>query len=129
MDATGGEGGSRDASAPVSFLGRCLPAWVQLHVVVIPPGCAHAVEPGQWRGAMIVVERGTVELELRCGRRLIWAQGYIGTLSGMSPEALHNTGDRPAVITAVSRATRAQAPGTSTSTASSCPLGRPDPGA
>ena len=124
--------GESDDQTPVSFLGRRLPPWVELHVVVIPPGATHPYDRDQWRGALIVVERGAIELELRSGRRLPCTQGYIGTLSGMSLVALHNAGDRPAVVTAVSRARNGQAqaaPGTSTSTASSCPLGGPEPGA
>ena len=115
-------GASDDESRPVSLLGRRLPPWIELHVVVIPPGCAHRFDPDHWRGALIVVERGAIELELLTGRRLACAQGYIGTLSGMSLRALHNKGDPTAVIAAVSRAPGAQAhpaPGTDTSTASS----------
>lgn len=128
--------GVSDDRTPVSFLGRRLPQWAQLHIVVLPAGCTHAFEPDHWRGAMIVVERGAIELELRGGRRVPCGQGYIGTLSGLTLVALHNPGGRPAVITGISRAAdderpaQAQpAPGTSTSTASSCPLAGPDPGA
>ncbi len=122
-------GAGDDACTPLSFLGRRLPPWAALHVVVIPPGSAHAFEPGEWRGALIVVERGMIELELRSGRRLPCEQGYVGTLSGQRLRALHNRGDRTAVISAVSRSPRAHAqphPGTDTSTASNCPLGGPD---
>ena len=124
--------GASDDRTPVSFLGRRLPRWVQLHLLVLPPGCTHPFDPGQWRGALIVVERGAIELELRSGRRVPWPQSYIGTLSGLTLIALHNPGGRPAVITGVSRATSDQAqpaPGTSTSTASNCPLAGPEPGA
>ncbi|HEX5194124.1 MAG TPA: hypothetical protein VFW09_15085 [Solirubrobacteraceae bacterium] len=128
--------GASDDRTPVSFLGRRLPRWVQLHLLVLPPGCTHPFEPGQWRGALIIVERGAIELELRSGRRVPCAQGYIGTLSGLTLIALHNPGARSAVITGVSRAadaeraTQAQpAPGTSTSAASNCPLAGPEPGA
>jgi hypothetical protein len=103
-----GAAGARDDRTPVSFLGRRLPRWVQLHLVVLPAGCTHRFEPDQWRGALIVVERGAIELELRCGRRVPCAQGYIGTLSGLTLVALHNPGGRPAVISAVSRAAAAE---------------------
>jgi hypothetical protein len=125
----GGSGGDAeqtgdDARTPISFLGRRLPEWVQLHVVVIPPGCAHAFDPSCWRGALVIVERGAIDLELGNGRRFPCSQGYIGTLSGLSSlRRLHNRGDRTAVITAVSRASphaQAQsAAGTDTSTESS----------
>ena len=136
MGGTGGDAERRDddARTPISFLGRRLPEWVQLHVVVIPPGGAHAFDPGCWRGALVIVERGAIELELSNGRRFPCSQGYIGTLSGLSSlRHLRNRGDRPAVITAVSRASphgQAQpAAGTDTSAESSCPLGGPEPGA
>ena len=128
----GGTGPDADASASLSFLGRRLPPWVRLHVVVIPPGCTHPFDPGCWRGALIVVERGSVELEQRSGRCVCCPEGYIGTLSGLSLRALHNRGDRTAVITGVSRATGTHAQpaaGTGARTASSCPLGGPSPGA
>jgi hypothetical protein len=118
-EAVGADDG---APTPLSFLGRRLPTWVDLRLVVIPPGCTHPFDPGHWRGALIVVERGTIELELDSGRRFPCAQGYIGTLSGLSLRALHNTGERTAVITGVSRSARRQAQpaaGAGASTASS----------
>ena len=124
--------GPGEDKTPLSFRGRRLPPWVELHLVVLPPGCTHPFYPDDWRGALIVVERGAIELELRSGRRRACSQGYIGTLSGLSLRALHNNADRTAVITAVSRCRHAHsqpAPGTSTETASNCPLGGPEPGA
>ena len=126
MGGTGGDAEDRgdDERTPISFLGRRLPEWVQLHVVVIPPGGAHAFDPGCWRGALVIVERGGIELELSNGRRFPCEQGYIGTLSGLSSlRHLHNRGDRTAVIAAVSRASPHAQPhpaaGTDTSTDSS----------
>jgi hypothetical protein len=124
MGGTGPDavGASDDASRRLSFLGRRLPPWVRLHVVVLAPGCTHPFDPGDWRGALIVVERGTIELELRNGRRVSCTQGYVGTLSGLKLRALHNRSDRTAVITGVSRSRHARAqpaPGTDTSTPSS----------
>lgn len=127
-------GPNDDDERHLSFLGRRLPAWVELHVLVLPPGCTHPFDPSHWRGVLIVVERGTIQLELPSGRRLPCTQGYIGTLSGITLRALHNAGTCTAVVTGVSRsphvrAQRQSAPGTDTSTASSCPLDGPEPGA
>ena len=111
-----------DGPPPVSFLGRRLPPWVQLRVVVIPPGCTHAFDPGHWRATLIVVEHGAIELELHGERRVRWSQGYVGTFSGLPLRALYNGGDRTALITGLSRCQRAHAnpaAGTDTSTASS----------
>jgi hypothetical protein len=88
----------------VSFLNRRLPDWVDLRVVVIPPGAAHPYEPTAWRGRLIVVERGTIELEFLDGRRLPCDEGYIGILMGLSLRALCNHHPRTtAVITGVAR--------------------------
>jgi hypothetical protein len=88
----------------VSFLDRRLPEWVDLRVVVIPPGARHGYEPEAWRGRLIVVERGAIELEFLSGRCLPCGQGYVGILMGLSLRGLCNRHDRTtAVITGVGR--------------------------
>jgi hypothetical protein len=121
-----GMGGS--GSSPISFLGRRLPPWIALRVVVLPPGCRHPYDPEHWRGALVVIEYGSIELELRSDRRVYWPQGYIGMFYRLSLRSLYNGGDRTAVITGASRSKRAEADaaaGTDTSAASSWPLSHP----
>ena len=124
MGGTGPDAGGTGDNAPshISFLGRRLPPWVELRVVVLPATCRHPYEAEYWRGALVVVEYGSIELELHSGRRVCWPQGYIGMFYRLSLRSVYNGGDRTAVITGVSRSQRAQADpaaGTDTSTASS----------
>jgi hypothetical protein len=89
---------------PVTFLDRQLPEWADLRIVVIPPATGHVYEPASWRGRLIVVERGAIELEFVNGHCLPCEQGYVGILMGLSLRALCNRDDvTTAVISGVSR--------------------------
>jgi hypothetical protein len=93
---------------PVTFLDRKLPEWVDLRIVVIPPATEHAFKPACWRGRLIVVERGAIELEFVNGHCLPCEPGYVGILMGLSLRALCNRSDAlTAVISGVSRNARA----------------------
>jgi hypothetical protein len=66
----------------LSFPGRPLPGWFEVRVVVVAPGRERAFDDAEWRDALIVVERGEIELEClggtcwRCGRGdVLWFIG------------------------------------------------------
>jgi glyoxylate utilization-related uncharacterized protein len=90
----------------LSLLGRPLPPAFALHVVVVPPGGARPFDDAEWRDALVVVERGEIELEWQSGERRRLGSGAALWLDGLSLRALHNRRREPAVLVAVSREVR-----------------------
>jgi hypothetical protein len=87
----------------LSFLGRPLPPAFELLVVVLAPGRERAFEPVEWRDAIVVVERGEVELAGMSGGRARFAGGDVMCLSGISLRALRNRSQELAVLSVVRR--------------------------
>ena len=85
------------------FLGRRVPAWFDHRVVTIPVGMAVAYREDEWRGAIVVVERGEVELESLDGERHRFGGGDLIWLDGVRLRVLRNAGSRPVVLAAISR--------------------------
>jgi hypothetical protein len=88
----------------LSLLGRRLPAWAQLRVVAIEPGCRHPYDPAEWRGALVVVERGAIELECLSGARWRVEEGAVMCLADLPIQALCNERSAPVLLSALSRA-------------------------
>jgi len=87
----------------LDLLGRPLPPWLEVRVVVIPPGDRLAYEPAAWRGALLEVDCGELDLEFDSGVCCRLGAGTLFWLDGLSPEALYNRGQQPAVLVAVAR--------------------------
>jgi hypothetical protein len=85
------------------FLDRPLPAAFRLHVVAVAPGGRRRYEAAEWRDALVVVERGSIELETDCDGTRRFERGDVLWLAGLPVRALHNRGAVPAVLVAVSR--------------------------
>ena len=96
------DGGDRDGET-FSLLGRPIPAWAVLRVVVVEPGAREPYVEDDWRNALVVVERGEITIEAWCGRLISFAGGSVLWLVGLAVRALLNTGDEPAVLTALAR--------------------------
>lgn len=94
---------SCDGPEPVSFLGRLLPPGFDMAVVIVDPGDSRAYRETDWRDALVVVERGKIQLEASGGGRRDFATGDVLCLVGLSLRALHNPGPEPTVLVAVSR--------------------------
>jgi quercetin dioxygenase-like cupin family protein len=92
-----------DHLEPPAFLGRPIPSAFEFRLVTIPPGGVRAYQEADWRDALVVVERGSIELETRQGRRRAFATGDMLCLIGLSLRALHNRGHEPVLLVAVSR--------------------------
>jgi hypothetical protein len=88
----------------VTFVDRPLPPWARARLVALAPGEERAYTEAEWRGALVVVERGTIELECVVGRRWRFEQGAVLWLAGLPLRALRNAGSGPALLSAVSRA-------------------------
>ena len=87
----------------LTFLDGPLPSRFRLRAVMIAPGGTRPFRAAEWEDALVVVERGEVELECRAGRRHRFGTGAVMWLQGMDLHALHNPGTVPAVLSAVSR--------------------------
>jgi hypothetical protein len=87
----------------LTFLDGPLPSRFRLHGVTLEPGGSRAYRAEEWDDALVVVERGEIELECRAGGRRRFPSGAIMWLQGMDLRALHNPGTEPTVLSAVSR--------------------------
>jgi hypothetical protein len=95
-----------DAHQPaLSFLGRRLPSQFERRVVVLRPGHDRVYDEAEWRGAIVVVEHGEIELECLDGSHHCFGRGDVLWLDRLPLRALHNRGHESAVLVAVSRRT------------------------
>ncbi len=83
-----------------------LPAGFRRRRVVLPRGREHAVRDEDWRDALVVVERGEIELECELGGRRRFGCGAVLCLDGLRVRALHQAGPAPTMLVAVSRRVR-----------------------
>lgn len=90
----------------LSFLGRQLPSWVELRVVVVAPGHGLAYESADWGDAVVVVEGGELGVEWLGGSCQRFLRGDLLWLSGLPLRELHNPGPETAVLAVVSRRQR-----------------------
>jgi hypothetical protein len=60
-------------------------------------------DPAEWNDALVIVTAGVIELEGLSGRRWRFPCGAILWLTDLPVRALHNPGDKTAVLTTVSR--------------------------
>jgi len=91
----------------LSFLGRrCSPSF-EVRVVAVAAGRERAYDEAEWRDALVVLERGEIELECLGGSRQRFRRGDVLWLVGLPLRALHNPGCEPALLVAVSRRPRA----------------------
>jgi quercetin dioxygenase-like cupin family protein len=72
--------------------------------VRVAPGATLAYVATDWRGALVVVRGGEIDLESRAGVRIRLVDGDVLWLDGLDLDRLRNPSDRPAVLVAVARA-------------------------
>ena len=72
--------------------------------MTITAGTALAVEAADWRDAIVVVERGPLEVECLDGIRTTFMTGAMLCLDGLSMGTLCNRGPEPVQLFALSRA-------------------------
>ena len=73
------------------------------YVVTLPPGGRRVHDDAEWRDALVIVERGEIELELSTRGSCRLGRGAVLWLTGLGVRALHNPGPEPAVLVAVRR--------------------------
>src|SRR4051794_7037597 len=94
---------SDDRRDRLSIAGRALPAAFVRREVTVPPGGERPYDPAEWADAIVVVERGEIEVECRAGHRARFRRGDVLWLTGLPLHVLRNHGGEPAVLVAVSR--------------------------
>jgi hypothetical protein len=92
--------GDRD---PLSLLVPDLPAGFLRRVVAIGPRGVFDYRATDWRDALVVIECGRIEVELRDRRRIRYGRGAVLWLAGLPVRVLRNLDDEAAVVVAVSR--------------------------
>ena len=86
-----------------SFLGSRVPQGFQVRRIVVDCGGERTYDETEWLDAIVVVERGEIELECTRGGRRRFCAGDVLWLVGLPLRALHCCGTDPAVLLAVSR--------------------------
>jgi hypothetical protein len=87
----------------LSFLGRSLAGSFEYRLIVVARGDERSFDGAEWRDALVVVERGQIELECLSGARRRFSRGDVLYLVGLPLRTLHNAGRGSAVLVAVSR--------------------------
>jgi quercetin dioxygenase-like cupin family protein len=96
-------GDAGDDARPLSFFDRPPgPRFVRT-VVELAPGEVRPHDAAEWHGALVVVERGEVELQRASGAGLRLRRGAVLCLAGLGLTGLHNPGSEPTVLVAVRR--------------------------
>ncbi|WP_433504306.1 hypothetical protein ACQP04_32630 [Pseudonocardia halophobica] len=71
--------------------------------IEIAPGESRPHVEAEWRGVLVVLEAGEIELRCHAGGRRRFAAGSVLWFTGLNLRTVHNPGAVPAVILAVSR--------------------------
>jgi len=87
----------------LSLLDRGLGWSFSLRMTVIAPGGVRAYDESEWRDALVVIERGEIELESEHGSRRRLDRGSVLWLAGLPLRAIHNPASEPALLVAVAR--------------------------
>lgn len=94
-----------------SLLGRTPGPRFRTRLLTIPPGGSRVYESKEWRDALVVVERGELELCSHAGVHLRLGAGAALALSGLPLSELRNPSTEPLLLSAVTRAMRSDARG------------------
>ena len=72
-------------------------------VVAVAPGSDRPYDEDEWRGALVLVRSGEIQLHGVSGASCSFGRGDLLYLQGVPLRVLHNPGSEPAVLVAVSR--------------------------
>jgi quercetin dioxygenase-like cupin family protein len=91
---------------PLTFIDAPLPPGFERRTIVYAPGAEVPFDEEDWRGVLVVVRQGELELERRAGGRRRFGPGSILWAEGLALRWLRNPGIAPTVLVAVSRRAR-----------------------
>lgn len=86
-----------------AFPPRPLPPSFRARTVALPRDCALPVDEVAWRDALVIVERGEIDVECERGATGRFVAGDVIWLCGLDVHTLRNRGADVAVLTAISR--------------------------
>ncbi len=98
------------STVPPCLFADPLPPSFTRRVLEIAPGAEVPYDPGDWTDALVVVERGELEVEGRCGGCRRFERGDVLWLAALPLLWLRNPGVERTVVAAVSRARRGSVP-------------------
>jgi hypothetical protein len=81
-----------------AVLGARAPLGFEQRRVLLAPAAAHPYDACEWSGALVVVERGLLELEWAGGARLRFEPGDMLCLSGLGLRALRGVATGPTLL-------------------------------
>ncbi|GAA2077095.1 hypothetical protein [Actinomadura alba] len=81
---------------------RRLGAMFARREITIAGGGTRVYDESEWRGALVAVRHGRIELETLAGARRVFGYGDTMWLTGLPIRALHNPDPEPAVLVALS---------------------------
>jgi hypothetical protein len=90
-------------SEPLSFLGRRLPSAFEKRTVTIEPRHLLTYDESEWLDALVIVERGEIELECLDGSPRRFPRGAVLCFAGLPIRRIRNPASNAAVLVAVSR--------------------------
>jgi quercetin dioxygenase-like cupin family protein len=94
---------SASEERPAQIVGGTLPPGFARRALAIAPGEERAAETAAWGDALVVIERGQVELERRGGTQARFGRGDMLWVGAGSLRALRNPGRELALLVAVFR--------------------------
>ena len=71
--------------------------------MALEPGGTLPYDEDEWRSALVTVESGEIELQMKCGRSCFFQRGDLLWFQGLPLASLHNRGDEPVVLSAATR--------------------------
>lgn len=87
-----------------------LPPWSARRVLTIAPGCSHPFVEQEWLDALVVLERGTIDIECAAGGHRRFGARDLLWFVGLDLRTIHNHGPGEAVLVAISRRSRRARP-------------------
>lgn len=92
-----------DGADPISFFDPHCARSAVVRGLILQPHDAIDYNEADWIDTLVIVERGELEVECPTGRRALFGEGAVLAFVGLTVQRLHNAGDRPLVLSAVSR--------------------------
>jgi hypothetical protein len=92
-----------DDGERLSFVRRGTSSKFAVRQILVATGSEYAYHESEWSDALIVVERGTIDLECRDGSRRSFMSGDVLFLSGLPLRKLRNNGLEPVLLISVAR--------------------------